>query len=235
MKKMFALVLTIALLLTSVAAFAETHPTPNVSYFAQLKVKTSDTAYSLKFTKPVDRLFIIWSDTGLQEMMVDEKLSAYIFRSGHKYLAGIEERVVPEKSTEIYDGKKLIYQDTQVDPVTGNEIVKEVKTYVKTQVLKFSNNMACEIAKFSDQYKDYQIEVIEPTHLVDEDGKDIYIDGALKAYKVETVYNRYPGKRKTNVAIPSQAAFVTLQDDEWVVYYNRSGQIVGIEYYDGQF
>ena len=47
MKKVFALILTIALLLTSVAAFAETHPTPNVSSFAQLTVKTSDTAYSL--------------------------------------------------------------------------------------------------------------------------------------------------------------------------------------------
>lgn len=236
MKKVFALILTIALLLTSVAAFAETHPTPNVSSFAQLTVKTSDTAYSLKFTKPVDRLFIIWSDTGLQEMMVDERLNAFVFRSGHKYLAGIEERFVPEKSIEIYDGNKLIYKDTQVDPVTGNEIAKEVKTYKYSQVLHYGDNLDQQIEAFKQWHgQDYEYEVIEPQHSLDEDGKDVYTLGCIKAYTVETKYNPKEAKRKTNVAVPSQAAFITLQDDEWVVYYNRSGQIVGIEYYDGQF
>ena len=236
MKKIITMVLAVVLLMTSVAAFSETHPIPNISQFAEQKVKTSDNSYSLKFTKPVDRLFINWTDgAGLEEMMVDENLNAFIFRTGHKYLAGIEERFVPEKSTEIYDGKKLIYQDTQVDPVTGNEIVKDVKTYVKTLVLKFTDDVDTIVEAFKKQYKDYKIEVIKPQHMVDKDGKDIYINGAVKAYKEETVYNRYPGKRKTNLAIPSQAAFVTLQEDEWVVYYNRSGKIVGIEYYDGQF
>lgn len=235
MKKIIAFVLCIAFLMTGVAASAETHPKPSIDYFSKLRVRTSDTAYSLKFTKPIDRLFIIWSDTGLEEMMVDENLTAYIFRSGHKYLAGIEERFVPEKTTEIYDGKKLIYQDIQVDPLTGNEIAKDIKTYVKTQVLKFTDDVDYQIELFKSQNKDYEIEVTLPQHKQGENGGDIYIDGSVKAYKEETVYNRAPSKLKTNVAIPSQAAFVTLQEDEWVVYYNRSGLIVKIEYYDGQF
>ena len=70
MKKIIAFVLCIAFLMTGVAASAETHPKPSIDYFSKLRVRTSDTAYSLKFTKPIDRLFIIWSDTGLEEMMV---------------------------------------------------------------------------------------------------------------------------------------------------------------------
>lgn len=253
MKRAAVLILAFFLLLSSTVAFAENHPTPPVSTFAEMRVKTSDTAYSIALSKPVDLLFINWTDgSGLQELLVDEDLRAYAFRAGHKYLAGIQERVSTARSTEIYDGKELIYRDIQLDPITGYEIVREVKTYVRKQVLKHDKDLEKNILEFEKRYGgDYHIELIEPEQVFaeaqdrngntvkvpvkDENGDDVYLDGEIKAYTLEIKYNSKESRRKTNVATPDQVAFVTLQEDEWVVCYNRSGQIVKIEYYEGQF
>ncbi|MBR3108967.1 MAG: hypothetical protein IKH30_17545 [Clostridia bacterium] len=246
MKKLITLVLTLALLLTSVAVIADTNPIPNINTFAKMRVSCNDRGYSFRFDRPVDRLLVNWTDgTGLQELLIDENLRAYAFRGNHKYLAGIEEHYSSSKSViEKYRGETLS-EHIELDPVTGLEIVRETRTYVRIQALKYNNKMEENIAKFRERYKNYEIEIIEPQLLieghidengefvkspvVDENGNYVYTDGEMRAYSVKTKYY------KTNIATPDQIAFITLQDDEWVVYYNRSGMIVGVEHYENQF
>ena len=226
--------------------YAETHPIPNISMFAQMRVRCTDRGYSFSFSQPVDRLFVNWTDgTGLQELLIDEDLRAYAFRADHKYLAGIEEHFSGYKSEVEKYGGKTLSEDIQIDPALGTEVVRETRNYQKIQPLKMDDKLEENIAKFKEQYKKYQIEIIEPEQLMweytdengkpakspvaDENGDLVYLEGEMRAF---TVTNKY---WKTNTATPDQAAFITLQDDEWVVYYNRSGVIVGIEYYVDQF
>lgn len=242
MKKILTMVLAFALLLTSAAAFAESHPTPPVSTFAQLTVKTSDTAYTFAFTKPVDRLFVNWTE-GIQEYLVDENLRAYAFRAGHKFLAGITEHYSNAKSVLVYNGKTLLWEDIQIDPVTGKEVIQETKTYSRIETVKGTDNMEHKLRDFIKKYgSKYEIEYDEPQQVfetvvdeegntvevpkLDKDGNPVYIDGEIRAYTMKTKYFA------TNVATPDQIAFITLQD-EWIVCYNRSGKIVSIEYFDG--
>ena len=247
MKKRIPLILAFALLFTSIAAAAETYPTPSFTTFAQMRVKCSDTGYSFAFDRPVDRLFVNWTDgSGLQELLIDEDLRAYAFRAGHKYLAGIQEHFSSSKSEiERYRGQTL-REDIEIDPVTGLEAIRETRNYQSIQTLKMDDKMEENILKFKKQYSSkYEIEIIEPKLLtveytdangevkespvVDKDGNLVYKDGEMRAF---TVTMRY---FKTNIATPDQIAFITLQDDEWVVCYNRSGNIVGVEHYEDQF
>ena len=246
MKKLITLVLTFALVLASVAAIAETYATPSFSTFAQMRVKCTDKGYSFAFSKPVDRLFVNWTDgSGLQELLIDEDLRAYAFRAGHKYLAGIEEHYSGYKSEiEIYRGETL-REDIQIDPATGLEAVRETRNYVRIQPLLMNDKVEENIERFRARYARYEIEIIEPRLLtveyidengqvaespvVDVNGNLVYTEGEMRAYTVKTKYF------KTNIATPDQIAFITLQDDEWVVYYNRSGKIVGVEHYENQF
>ena len=246
MKKSITLVLTFAFLLTSIRAIAETYPIPNLNTFAKMRVSCSDTGYSMVFSKPVDRLFVNWTDgSGLQELLIDEDLRAYAFRNNHKYLAGIQEHYSGCRSlVEIYRGETL-REDIQIDPVTGLEGIRETRTYASIQPLKMDDKVKENIAKFKESYKTYEIEIIEPrvwtvectnengetveTPVVDENGNLLYKDGEMRAYSVKIEYF------KTNIATPDQIAFITLQEDEWVVYYNRSGNIVGVEHYENQF
>lgn len=234
------------MLLSNAVVLAESHPKPNINTFAEMRVKCNDYGYSFAFSKPVDRLFVIWTDgTGLQELYIDEDLRAYAFRLNHKYLAGIEEHYSGRRSlVEIYGGEKLT-EDIQIDPATGLEAVRETRTYRKIQALEMNSKMEENIAKFKEKYKKYIVEIDMPEQMVvevkdangnvievpvlDENGDFVYTVGEMRAYSVKIQYY------KTNIATPDQRAFVTLQDDEWVVYYNRSGKIVSVEHYENQF
>lgn len=247
MKKIISLVMAFALLLAGISALAETHPTPPVSHFANMKVRINDRGYTISFDKPVDRLFVNWTDTDeLQELMIDEDLRAYAFKADHKYNAGVEGSFSDAHSTVIKYGRETLYEDIQINPATGKEVVRDTITYKKIQTLKANSKLGQNIAKFRKQYKNYEIEIIMPEQvfvtttdeegnevevpLLDEKGHYVYTDGEMRAYS--TTKTQYWA---TNVATRAQAAFITLQDDEWVVYYNRSGQIIDIEYYENQF
>ena len=57
------------------------------------------------------------------------------------------------------------------------------------------------------------------------------MEGSIQGSRV---FNRINRAFQTVVATPDQTAFMTVQGD-WAVYYNRSGKIVGIELFEGQF
>ncbi len=246
MKKVIALIVAIALLLPSAAVFAETPPTPNINTFAKMRVKCTDKSYTFTFSKPVDRLFIKWVDADEpQELLIDENLRASAFRWNHKYLAGIEEHFSNCSSLIIKQGKNILSEDIQIDPATGKQVIEETRDYKKIQTLKMSDDMEDIIEKFKEKYKKYNVEIDEPEQVfveitdengetialpaVDENGDFIYTVGEMRAYSVKYKY------WATNIATPDQAAFITLQDDEWVVYYNRSGNIVDVQHYENQF
>ncbi len=126
MKKIFALILAIALLMTSVAAFAESveaekpKGTPNINTFATMKVKYiggkfnsttphlgTDNYYLITLSKPVDRLLINWTEKGAEpeELAVDENLQATAIAWGHKYMPGTTQ------SYATWGGDKTIEDD----------------------------------------------------------------------------------------------------------------------------
>ena len=246
MSKRAALILSLFFLFSIMPAFAESHPTPNINDFARMKVKISDSAISIAFDLPVDRLFINWTDgSDPQELLVDENLKAYGFRAGHKYLPGIQEHVSNCVSRLVYNGKTVLFEDIQIDPVTGREAVREIKTYQKIEKLKHTDDLEKKIREFTEKYGEkYQIEYDEPKQVFDlftdeqgytyklprqdENGEDVYEDGEIRAYTFQVQYFA------TNIATPDQIAFITLQD-EWIVCYNRSGQIVSVDYNENQF
>jgi hypothetical protein len=96
MKKIITLVLALALVLTSVAAFAETHATPSFKSFATMTTKTVNGTkgvggyIEITLSKPVDRLLVKWAEKGAEpeELAVDEDLKAYALLWGHKYMPG---------------------------------------------------------------------------------------------------------------------------------------------------
>ncbi len=106
MKKIITLVLAIALVLTSIVAFAEDveapaapKGTPNINSFATLTVKYHEMKaepwggpayWEITLSKPVDRLLINWTGKGEEpeELAVDENLTATALRGTHKYMPG---------------------------------------------------------------------------------------------------------------------------------------------------
>jgi len=99
MKKIIALVLALALVLTSVVAIAEAveapaapKGTPNVNSFATMKTKYDEKNHIITITlsKPVDRLLVNWAEKGAEpeELAVGEDLTATALTWGHKYMPG---------------------------------------------------------------------------------------------------------------------------------------------------
>ena len=68
MKKIITLVLAVALLMTSVMAFAETKGTPNINSFAKMTTKTDEAAgiITITMSKMVDRLLVNWVNKGAE-------------------------------------------------------------------------------------------------------------------------------------------------------------------------
>lgn len=257
MKKTFVLVLTFVMLLTCASAFAETKTPPPYSSFATMKVTKNDRGYFFSLSKMVDRLVINWTDgLGPEELLVTEDLQASSIHLDRKFLAGIEQRVSDSMSKYVYEGSTLISSDIQVDPYTGTEIAAETKTYQKGQTLVYGDNTEYKIWAYQQKYpesKGYKYEIVEPKQvyveqtnkfgstelvpLTDDNGNFVYKDGEIKAYKISRSYNSAT-KTQTNIAVPSQTAFMTVQTikgEKWAGYYNRSGQILHVEPFVGQF
>jgi hypothetical protein len=124
MKKIIALALALALLLTSAVAFAETHATPNINSFATMKVKYvggmfnnnnthmgADNYYLITLSKPVDRLLVNWAekDAEPEELAVGEDLTATAIAWGHKYMPGTEQKLgtstIKDKVEKVQDSR----------------------------------------------------------------------------------------------------------------------------------
>ncbi len=138
MKKIFALILAIAMLLTSVAAFAESveaepekpKGTPNINTFATMKVKyvgakfgnqnwnKDANYYEITLSKPVDRLLVKWAEKGAEpeELAVDENLQATAIAWGHKYMPGTSQSYatwVSVNHKEVVTDEKLVGYDLE--------------------------------------------------------------------------------------------------------------------------
>ena len=88
MKKIITLVLAVALLMTSVMAFAETKGTPNINSFAKMTTKTDEKngIITITMSKMVDRLLVNWTDKGAEpeELALDENMQATAIIWGHE-------------------------------------------------------------------------------------------------------------------------------------------------------
>jgi len=249
MKKVITLVLAIALVLTSVVAIAETHATPNVNSFATMKTKYDEKNHIITITlsKPVDRLLIKWAEKGAEpeELAVGEDLKATALTWGHKYMPGTSqyyatwESSVTQQQMEEYlgidvDTSERVYAPegfVQVGGWSGGPVVN-VDQYGPVRELEFGNAL-----DQIDQYLyDYGFEMEDCTVVMPSkvlvDGEEVEIPGYIQGYYGS--YKYINSEFSTVIATPAQTAYMTVQG-EWAVYYNRKGQIVGIEYFDGQF
>ena len=253
MKKVITLVLAIALLLTSVVALAD--GTPNINSFAKMKVKyvgakfgnqnwnTGANYYEITLTKPVDRLLIKWAEKGAEpeELQVDDNLQATAIAWGHKYMPGTTQsynRSVKwstgltvntyEEDFVGYDVKTSERIYAKKAPTTTTEANKiGTKTVGPKRELTDMNTYKKEIASYMALYglTSADCVIVEPIE-VDKDGAKIVVPGYIKGAKTTPI--------STVSATAGQTAFMTVQG-EWAVYYNRAGNIVGIEKFDGQF
>lgn len=249
MKKVITLVLAIALVLTSVVAIAETHATPNVNSFATMKTKYDEKNHIITITlsKPVDRLLIKWAEKGAEpeELAVGEDLKATALTWGHKYMPGTsqyyatwESSIVEEQTEELLgidvDTSERVYITDgfeQTSGWAGGPVVN---------VDQFGPVRELEYGKAEDQIDEYLYDygfeledciVVEPAKVL-VDGEEVEIPGYIQGYYDS--YKYINSEFSTVIATPAQTAYMTVQG-EWAVYYNRKGQIVGIEYFDGQF
>ena len=95
MKKIITLVLAVALLMTSVMAFAESKGTPNINTFAKMSTKTDEKngVITISMSKMVDRLLINWTGKGEEpeELALDENMQATALTWDHKYMPGTKQ------------------------------------------------------------------------------------------------------------------------------------------------
>lgn len=294
MKKIFALILAIAMLLTSVAAIAEevveaeaveaeaveaetveaSKPTgtPNINTFATMKVKYvggkfnasnshvgADNYYKITLSKPVDRLLVKWAEQGAEpeELAVDENLEATALTWGHKYMPGTEQgyvtsyngKTLNNKNTLTYTAEVLGYDVENSETVykTGKQYSPYYSDGSNTVAFKYEINFPKVVLdpkapiSIADQMATYAAtypmangyDWVLPVKYVDKDGNVKWTEGYIQGNGYS--FNGIDPKSISTVkATPDQAAFLTVQGD-WAVYYNRSGHIVGIELYDGQF
>lgn len=258
MKKIIALVLALALVLTSVVAIAEAveapaapKGTPNVNSFATMKTKYDEKNHIITITlsKPVDRLLVKWAEKGAEpeELAVGEDLKATALTWGHKYMPGttqyyatwvsVNHKVVMD---EDYLGKDIctseeVYKDYVVKE-SGKTLAFEHEHLFPIRVLDSETcpDVNAEIEKYK---KDYPTElgyydIQKPTVVKDEKGNDVVVPGYIQL--IEEYDGIDPESIQTVIATPAQTAYMTVQG-EWAVYYNRAGKIVGIELFDGQF
>jgi hypothetical protein len=252
MKKIFALVLAIALVLTSVVAFAEAveapKGTPNINSFAKMTVKYHELGWEpwggnvyweIKLSKPVDRLLVNWTGKGEEpeELAVDENLTATALRGSHKYMPGTtqsyntsvskNQKVTYDFEYELIGASEYVYKNTVV---AGKD--KAYKHIYEGPVVPLLNpdtaddEIAAYMTLIGDSNKKHY-EIVEPVKVED----NVYIPGYIQLnYTTPKNFDTFSTVRAT----PYQTAFMTVQGD-WAVYYSRSGRIVGIELFDGQF
>lgn len=145
MKRFFVLVLSLVLLLTSVAVIAEgdiadadvyelpvVHATPHVNSFARIKVQYDEAVklYTLTLSKPVDRILINWAEPGAEpeEVYFNDELVCYVFATGHKYRPGVEQRYVTDTTVETVTMKYKLNNETgKQEVVVDKRVVDEHK------------------------------------------------------------------------------------------------------------
>jgi hypothetical protein len=132
MKKIVTLVLAIALLMTSVVAIAETKATPNVKTFAELKTKMNEKTHvwTLKFSKPVDKCWVLWTDKGEEpeEVAVGEDLTATVLTWSHKYMPGTKQIYGTNHATDVVTTTWI--DNPAYDEATASEIKYKKDTKV---------------------------------------------------------------------------------------------------------
>ena len=231
MKKIAALVLAIALLMTSVVAIAETHATPNISSFATMKVKydESNRIYTITLSKPVDRLLIKWAEKGAEpeELAVGEDLQATAIAWGHKYMPGTTQRLgtstfkVGKGDGEVYYNDETSEWAYSYSDTTGNKPSSPVyfrettTTGPKMNVYAWGNNG-------NNAPKGYTLEVV--------------IDGELQWWDFDTLeelefaYNQYTGFQYGTLDLVAPKSIVskgTGKDN----FGNKTDELIG--YKDG--
>ena len=248
MKKIVTLLLALAMILTSVAAIAESHGIPNISNFATMKTKYDERNHVISITldKPVARLLVNWAEKGAEpeEVLVGEDLKAQVLTWNHKYMPGTTQYY----ATWSADGGYTLESEELIatDPVTNKRIYKQSTTYdytdktiwapvweikayrpIRTLNGKTDEEVARQIADYKAEHPSNSYEISYPE--VIEDGTRI--PGIIQGLSIVTEIN---GDFPTVIANPAQIAYMTVQDG-WAVYYNRAGKIVGIDYFEGQF
>jgi dipeptidyl aminopeptidase/acylaminoacyl peptidase len=258
MKKVITLVLAIALVLSSVVALAA--GTPNINSFATMKVKyvgakfgnqnwnKNANYYLITLSKPVDRLLVKWAEKGAEpeELAVGEDLTATAIAWGHKYMPGTSQYYatwVSVNNLEVYDEVILGYDvetseavyTSWLDSSSGSALALEYETVGPERELvpETNRSIADQIADYKAAYPgndDYDYIIVEPVQYVDEDGNTVWSYGYIMLDCIEDGLNV-----SVVNATPDQTAFMTVQG-EWAVYYNRHGDIVGVEpFVDGMF
>ena len=232
--------------------------------FGNQNWNVGDNYYLITLSKPVDRLLVKWgpAEKGAEpeELAVDENLQATAIAWGHKYMPGTEQYYATWSenggiivNTEDFEGFNVftseeVYDNTRVlldaslyyddDPCTWGAPfarVTEFGPYRWFEPWEYTTNGVVDedkwdalIAAYIAQYPQYRnYEIVEPVVL----NGIVTVEGSIQGSRV---FNRINRAFQTVVATPDQTAFMTVQGD-WAVYYNRSGKIVGIELFEGQF
>ena len=222
MKKVIALALAIALLLGCTVAFAEStesHPTPHISTFAKMHTYDNGQYITITLDKPVDKLFVRWHNAGgkivpeeLAVTEIDGVYEATALKVGHKYMPGTSQyyatwitncRLAELKASGLY-GRTIESSEVTVGMVENGELDAAV-------------------LEFAEKHLGWRIDYTEPGY-VEIAGVKVPVAGKLQAVKDNFI--------QVVTANASQEAYITLQGD-WIVSYNRAGDIVKIAFNDG--
>ena len=209
MKKFVTLMLALAILCTCSVALAdgESHATPYIGTFATMKTKQIGNVIYITLSKPVDRLFANW--LGYKEMpeelALTEDNEASVLTNGHKYQIGVH-------WTNWY--WKLYGQCQVIDATkTDNEIACQIAQF---QLDNAGSAFPCVEIELPVQIRDCETGELLPS--------PISRDGSICSWR--QVFGEA-------LASPYDRAYITVQGD-WIVCYNRRGDIVNIHYNDGE-
>ncbi len=220
MKKIIALALAIALLLGCTLAIAEeAHPTPHISTFAKMKTFDNGQYITITLDKAVDKLFVRWHNAGgkivPEELAVTEVNGAFeatALKNGHKYMPGTSQYYAT------WINNCALQARTQYGKVYGKQVATSELAANMTDV-----EFEAAVLEFATKFLGWEISVEKPGVVVIA-GVEVPVAGKLEAVKTNFI--------QVVNANPGQEAYITLQGD-WIVSYNRKGEIVKIAYNDG--
>jgi len=263
MKKVITLVLALALLATSVAAFADA--TPGVNAFPTLStvgVSNIDGIdvqyYKVILSAPVDRFYILWNqnkDGGAEELAVYKnakgELEADAMAVSKKWMPGVKDnkgsyrgQVTEDKKYEdLLDLGGYLDANGYVLDSKGNPIKdkKKVESLIDG-IIEQWEDAHYSLLHSGKGITDYTKVAVRP--VVQDDGRLVTQADSITGNPelLLQIYNRAKKAKAaqtgTNSNKPSDAAYaavVTVNEVEFVGFYNRAGQIVAIEKNEGRF
>lgn len=254
MKRMMTLMLACVLLTASAVAFAEA--VPPVSSFATMTTKTvkldgdAGQYYEITLSKPVDRLFVLWSDSGLEELAVDEDLKATTISISHPnatmpgesriYLAVSNYYDVPEfwnasgAAAEPVSLLKELDQtlsnkDSNGKAYTQEELQQQVDRIIALGKLYYQDELNTGAQADLFEIAEAPQFIAVPGQDAEKDGYEIIGDLKIQIFHRYKLSDLFPEffTVPTNFAAPGDRAYAAVQG-KWVVFYNRSGKIVGV-------